>query len=594
MMLAHAGTGIGSYGTQWLYLVVPFAVFSAIVGYLFATGTGDARSIRGVLTRIGDSLERLTGLPAWSSGGIGVGLFALIVAVIGFYWDVAWHIEFGRDLFIFTPAHMMIVVGLGLIVASAITSIVFATNARAETGRRFKSVVVPYSSMPLLLLGVGALMGFPLDEFWHGAYGIDVTMWGPTHLVMISGASLTPIALLLMFVEAKGARVTWLGRLVRETLAVALLMGMSTWTGEFDFGVPQFQQLYHPVLVAMAASIALTAARTLLGPGGALRVAIGFIAVRSLVALVLGWGLQVVIPRFPLYLGAALVVELAWRYRRLGSAISIVGLGLAIGTLGLAAEWAWMQAWGRHPWGPSLFPGVLTAVGVAVPGALLGTAIGDVLAGRSRRVRPAYLAMAGVALVALLATPLPRNDADLEGTLTTRAVAPGSVIVDLTLDDPALVERPDWFEAMSWQGGSMHMTPMRKIGTGRYRSAEAVPVGDDWKTLVRFANHDVLAAVPVYLPADPEIGASEIPVRREQSVEFRRDTDFLLREAREGPAWPAIVAYTAILSLALAWVTGLAFSYRAVARGGKPTAGPQGRAATRRQPERKRRPAISS
>ena len=590
MTLAHAGTGIASYGAQWLYLLVPFAVFGGIVGYLFATGAGDGRSIRGALTRVGDSLERLTGLPAWSSGGIGVGLFALVVAVIGFYWDVAWHIEFGRDLFIFTPAHMMIVVGLALIVAAAITSIVFATVSRAETGRRFKNLVVPYSAMPLFLLGVGALAGFPLDEFWHGAYGIDVTMWGPTHLVMISGASLTPIALLLMFVEAKDARVTWLGRLVRETLAVALLLGMSTWTGEFDFGVPQFQQLYHPVLVAMAASIALTAARTLLGPGGALRVAIGFIAVRSLLALVLGWGLGVVIPRFPLYLGAALVVELVSRHRRLGSAISIMGSGLAIGTLGLAAEWGWMQAWGRHPWSPSLFPGILAAVGIAVPGALLGSAMGDVLAGRRLRVRPAYLALAGVVLVALLATPLPRHDADLEATLITDEVAPNEVMVELHLDDPALVESADWFEAMSWQGGSMHITPMEEMGAGHYRSAETLPVGDDWKTLVRFANHDVLAAVPVYLPADPEIGASEIPLKPEQQVEFQRDTDFLLREAREGPAWPAIVAYTAILTLALVWVTGLVLSYRAVGAVGNSHPGSHGRAVTRRRP----RAAISS
>ncbi len=153
MIVAHGGTTIASYGSQWLYLLIPFTIFAAIVGYLFASGTSQLRSIRGVFDRIGGSLERITGLPAWSSGGIGVGLFALIVAVIGFYWDVAWHIEFGRDLFIFTPAHMMIVVGLGLIVAAALTSITFATLRSAEVGKRFKSVVVPYSAMPLLLWG---------------------------------------------------------------------------------------------------------------------------------------------------------------------------------------------------------------------------------------------------------------------------------------------------------------------------------------------------------------------------------------------------------------------------------------------------------
>ena len=37
----------------------------------------------------------------------------LLIAVIGFYWDVAWHIDFGRDTKnLFTPPHVMILVGL--------------------------------------------------------------------------------------------------------------------------------------------------------------------------------------------------------------------------------------------------------------------------------------------------------------------------------------------------------------------------------------------------------------------------------------------------------------------------------------------------
>lgn len=593
MILAGGGTTLASYGSQWLYLLVPFALFVAIVGYLFGSGLGDARSLRGAIGRIGGSLERITGLPSWSAGGIGVGLFALVVAVLGFYWDVAWHIEFGRDLFIFTPAHMMIVVGLALIVASALTSITFATLSGARVGKRFKNIVIPYSAIPLLVLGVGALVGFPLDELWHSAYGIDVTMWGPTHLVMISGASLTPIALLLMFAEPKRTEHSWVTRLIQETLATALLLGMSTWTGEFDFGVPQFQQLYHPLLVAMAASIALAAARSFLGPGGAFRVAMGFLVVRLLIAMVLGWGLDVVIPRFPLYLGAALVVEVIWRLRKTNSVAPVIGLGLAIGTVGLASEWAWMQLWGRHPWGFSLLPGILAALAIAVPGALLGSAIGDVLAHRRSFVRATHLGLAGLTLVALLAVPLPRNDAKLEATLLTQPAGNGSVTVEVLVDEPALVEGADWFEALSWQGGAMRVTDMERIGDGRYRSEEAVPVGDDWKTLVRFANHDVLAAIPVYLPGDPEIGASEIPVRPRQVLEFQRDTDFLLREARQGPAWPAVIAYSAILALALIWIAALAYSYRAVsASDGPKEFSHLPRSARRRQPGRT--PAVSS
>ena len=36
--------------------------------------------------------------------------------------------------------------------------------------------------------GLYALMGFPLDDIWHRIFGQDVTLWGPTHLMMIGGA----------------------------------------------------------------------------------------------------------------------------------------------------------------------------------------------------------------------------------------------------------------------------------------------------------------------------------------------------------------------------------------------------------------------
>ena len=36
--------------------------------------------------------------------------------------------------------------------------------------------------------GAFALLGFPLDDLWHRLFGQDVTLWGPTHLMLIGGA----------------------------------------------------------------------------------------------------------------------------------------------------------------------------------------------------------------------------------------------------------------------------------------------------------------------------------------------------------------------------------------------------------------------
>ena len=47
----------------------------------------------------------------------------------------------------------------------------------------------------LLMAGCGlyAMIGFPLDDIWHRIFGQDVTLWGPTHLMMIGGAGFSAV-----------------------------------------------------------------------------------------------------------------------------------------------------------------------------------------------------------------------------------------------------------------------------------------------------------------------------------------------------------------------------------------------------------------
>lgn len=60
----------------------------------------------------------------------------------------------------------------------------------------------------------------------------------------------------------------------------AFLLGLSTLQAEFGYGLPQFRQLYQPVLVAIAASIALVAVRIRAGRGGAIGAVLFFLALR--------------------------------------------------------------------------------------------------------------------------------------------------------------------------------------------------------------------------------------------------------------------------------------------------------------------------
>ncbi|HEV2757706.1 MAG TPA: hypothetical protein VG318_18245 [Actinomycetota bacterium] len=566
MTFAHGqDVGFGTFGTDWLYLVVPFVALVAIVGWLFATGTSGAGGgiVTRVVGRIGSSLERVTGLPSWAAAGLGVATWSLLVAVIGFLWDVAWHIDFGRDEFVFTPSHMMILVGLGAIIAASAVAILFATLLRADAGWRWGRVRVPAGAAALGALGLGAVSGFPLDELWHRNYGVDVTMWGPTHLLMISGASFTPLGMWLLLREAAPrARNPGFVRLMKLSLAGVVVVGLSTWQAEFDFGVPQFQQLYHPVLIALATGAGLVIARTTIGAGGAFVAAAGFIAVRGLLVLLLGSAFNQTVARFPLYLGAAAAVEAgAFLGRRLSPLRGALLTGALVGTAGLAAEWLWMQAWGRHPWGPNLLPGIAVATAVAVAAAVLGTAMGRVLAEKPPGIRPIALAVAGAAVVAGLVVPLPRSDAPYRATMTTERVGDGSVDLTVALDPPDAARDVDMFEVLSWQGGALVVTPLEEQSRGVYRSARPVPVEGEWKTMVRISDKDVMVAVPVYMPRDEEIGASEIPVVPERTADFNRDTELLMREAHAGAAWPATVAYTSILCVAIVWIVVLTMGF---------------------------------
>ena len=54
--------------------------------------------------------------------------------------------------------------------------------------------------------GLYALMGFPLDDMWHRIFGQDVTLWGPTHLMMIGGAGFSTLSALFLEHEGRKAR----------------------------------------------------------------------------------------------------------------------------------------------------------------------------------------------------------------------------------------------------------------------------------------------------------------------------------------------------------------------------------------------------
>src|SRR3954470_7312118 len=141
-----------------------------------------ARSPKELLERA----ERLAGIPARHAVPALLAGTALQVAVLGMYWDICYHVAHGRDDGVLTLPHLCIVAGLQAIVLAALAHGRIA-GPRGRGDRTIAPLRLRLSpgGIVMLVCGSVALLGFSLDAVWHALFGEDVTLWGPTHLLMI-------------------------------------------------------------------------------------------------------------------------------------------------------------------------------------------------------------------------------------------------------------------------------------------------------------------------------------------------------------------------------------------------------------------------
>ena len=206
-------------------------------------------------------------------------------------WDISLHIAQGRDEGpLANAAHYFILAGLFGVFASGFLSMCLPLEKPSRVAVRITSDwYAPLGGVLIALCGAFSLIGFPLDDVWHRLFGQDVTLWGPTHLMLIGGAAMTLVGLAVLLVEAGAAsreagrrgELPWARWMRRVSLPGAFLLGLSTFQAEFDFGVPQFQMIFHPLLIMLAASVSLVAARIWLGRGAALGAALFWLAMRG-------------------------------------------------------------------------------------------------------------------------------------------------------------------------------------------------------------------------------------------------------------------------------------------------------------------------
>src|ERR1700760_418328 len=116
---------------------------------------------------------------------------ASLLTIVGILWDISWHRSIGRDKFL-SPPHILVY--LGAIFAGLFSGIQVVYNsffrkeaAKAADVRVWGIFYSPLGSLFCIWGAIAMLTSAPFDDWWHNAYGLDVTILSPPHTLLAMG-----------------------------------------------------------------------------------------------------------------------------------------------------------------------------------------------------------------------------------------------------------------------------------------------------------------------------------------------------------------------------------------------------------------------
>src|SRR3712207_788321 len=93
-----------------------------------------------VLTNAAERAAKIARLPTWAALPAAIAGISLQVALLGMYWDIALHIDEGRDAGpLANPAHYLILVGLFGVFAAGVTAMALPTKGERPGPRPLRS-----------------------------------------------------------------------------------------------------------------------------------------------------------------------------------------------------------------------------------------------------------------------------------------------------------------------------------------------------------------------------------------------------------------------------------------------------------------------
>src|SRR5207248_4596741 len=150
--------------------------------------------------------SRLTAARTPSPGRSGACSPESLAAWSGGQWDISWHMSIGRDTF-WTPAHILIQL-TGVLVGMACGYMILTATFGGDTAIQSRSVKIwgfrgPLGAFIATWGCMAMLTSAPFDNWWHNAYGLDVKIVIPPHMVLAWGMIGIQIGAMLMALSAQ-------------------------------------------------------------------------------------------------------------------------------------------------------------------------------------------------------------------------------------------------------------------------------------------------------------------------------------------------------------------------------------------------------
>ncbi len=295
-------------------------------------------------------------------------IYAVLVASasigVGLVWDISWHRTIGRDTF-WAPPHMLqqagaIIAGLSCGYLALSTTFAGSPDQRSMSVRFWRFFQAPLGAWVCIWGTIMMITSAPFDNWWHNAYGLDVKIISPPHMILASGMIAVEIGAILMALGAQNRATSEdvkkrFGLVFAIGASVVVLMASVMISENASFANAMHGSSFYRTtgLVFPIFLVAFARASRLTWP--ATRIAIGYM----LITIVAIWILQLVPaqpklapiynpvtrmvpPAFPLLLFApALAIDIALARFKANDWVLSVVIGSSFVAVMLAVHWCW-------------------------------------------------------------------------------------------------------------------------------------------------------------------------------------------------------------------------------------------------------------